>query len=418
MVNMNNFFNPRTVAIIGASDHVEKVGGILLKKALASKLEVIPINISHDSLFGKKCFKSVLDYSGNIDLAVIAIPAEFVVKALEECGKKDIKNVVLISAGFSEVNNKKGVEDIVKIADKYGIRFLGSNCFGTCNPSKNLDLTFANSMSREGDIAFISQSGALWSYIADLKDVGVSSFVSLGNMENMDFDDFIEYFGKDGMTKSIVLYVEKLKNGKRFLEVCKRAIKNGKRIYAIKGGSSDAGEKAAISHTASLASDYAIYKGAFRQAGVEMCENFLEMFERASGRKMNIKSKGVKIGRSAFIITNAGGAGVLLSDYLTRRNIKIVDKSLDIIGTALAEDYMRNFNEIKNKPFETLFVILTPQSMSEMEKTADKIVSMKKELVRMKKNVVAVFLGDKSMKEANKIFEKNDVEFVNGFGEI
>jgi acetyltransferase len=274
-------------------------------------------------------------------------------------------------------------------------------------------------MAEKGDIAFVSQSGAMWSYVADLKsNFGISAFVGLGNMDNMDFNDFIEYFGKDKKTKSIVLYVEKLKDGKRFLEVCKKAINNGKKIFAIKGGSSDAGEKAAISHTASLASDYAIYSGAFRQAGVVACENFLEMFEKASGRKRNIRGNKIKIGKSAFIITNAGGAGVLLSDYLVRRNVKIIDKSLDIIGTALADDYIRNFNEVKSKDFETLFVILTPQSMSEMEKTAEKVVEMKAELAKSKRSVVAVFLGGSSMKEANKIFKKNGVGFVNGFEEI
>jgi acyl-CoA synthetase (NDP forming) len=462
MVNIKNFFEPKSIAIIGASDHIEKVGGILLSKAVKSSAKIFPISLNHDELLGIKCYKSVLKVKEKINLAVIAIPASFVAKSMEECGKKGIKEVILISAGFSEVGNMKDEEEVLRVAKKYGIRFSGANCFGTCNPWVGLDLTFANSMAEKGDIAFVSQSGAMWSYVADLKGgFGISAFVGLGNMDNMDFNDFIEYFGKDKKTKSIVLYVEKLKDGKRFLEACKKAIKNGKRIYAIKGGSSDAGERAAISHTASLASDYAIYTGAFRQAGVEMCENFLEMFEasflkkkasletkehssisgdmqltKASGIKRNIRGNKIKVGKSAFIITNAGGAGVLLSDYLVRRNVKIVDKSLDIIGTALAEDYMRNFNEIKNKSFETLFVILTPQSMSEMEKTAGVVVKikeefsvehtrvsamegrMKKELAKSKRNVVAVFLGEKSMKEANKIFEKNGVEFVNGFEEI
>jgi len=416
-VNIKNFFEPKSIAIIGASDHIEKVGGILLSKAVKSSAKIFPINLSHEELLGLKTYKSVLEIKEQIDLAVIAIPAAFVAKSMEECGKKGIKEVILVSAGFSEVGNIKGEEEVLVVAKKYGIRFSGANCFGICNPWDNLDLTFANNMPGRGEIAFISQSGALWSYVAEL-DFGISSYVGLGNMENMDFNDFIEYFAEDKKTKSIVLYVEKLKDGKRFLEVCQKAVENGKKIYAIKGGSSDAGEKAAISHTASLASDYAIYKGAFKQAGVVTCENFLEMFEKASGKKSQYKSKGVKIGKSAFILTNAGGAGVLLSDLLTKRDVKIVDKSLDIIGTALAEDYMRNFNEIKSKDFETLFVILTPQSMSEMEKTAEKVVGMKNELEKVGRNVVAVFLGGKSIKEANNIFEKNRVEFVNGFGEI
>jgi acyl-CoA synthetase (NDP forming) len=421
MVNIKNFFEPKSIAIIGASDRLEKVGGILLSKAMKSSIKVFPINPGHSEILGLKCYDSVLDVDAKIDLVVIAIPANFVVKSLEECGKKGIKNVILVSAGFSEVGNLKGEKEIVNVANKYGIRFIGANCFGICNPFNNLDLTFSKNTPRKGDIVFISQSGALWSYVSDL-NIGFSGFVGLGNMENMDFNDFVEYFSKNKNTKKIVLYIEKLKDGKRFIEVCKRAIKSGKKIYAIKGGSSVVGEKAAISHTASLASDYEIYKGAFRQAGVVMCENFDELFIK------NNKKKDIQIGKRTFIITNAGGAGVLISDLLSRKGIGIVEKPLDILGTALADDYLKAFENIvkparglallSRKNFETLFVVLTPQSMSEIEKTAEIISKIKRELDKMNKKVVAVFLGGNLMKEANNIFEKNGVEFVNEIGEI
>ncbi len=423
--DLKSFFEPKRIAIIGASENIKKVGGILLKKVIDSRIDVVPINPGHDELLGKKCYESILDFDGKIDLVVIAIPADFVASALKECGKKKVKNVILISAGFSEVQNKKGVEEISKIANKYKIRFLGSNCFGVCNPSSRLDLTFSASTPGDGDVAFISQSGALWSYISDfLKGtIGFSKFVSLGNMENLEFGDFVEYFSEDKKTKSIVLYIEKLNDGKKFMKACEVAIAKGKKIYAVKGGSSVVGEKAAISHTASLASDYAVYAGALRQCGVILCESLFDALVLASGKKIvydkrmpvsdPIVRKNLDTIKRVFILTNAGGPGVLLSDYLYKKGVEVMEKPLDILGTALASDYKKHFDEIKGKDFDSLLVVLTPQSMSEVEETAQVVVDFKKELAKMNKRVVAVFLGGKSMTKANEIFERNGVDYSN-----
>lgn len=413
--DLSDFFNPRTIAVIGASDHLDKVGGILMKKVLASKLAVVPVNISHDSLFGKKCFKSVLDYPGNIDLAVIAIPASFVAQSLEECAKKRVRNVIIISSGFSE--GEEDPQKLIKIAKKYDLKFLGTNCFGICNPSRKLDLTFASTMPRSGKIAFISQSGALWSYISDYSDFGFSSFVSLGNMENLDFNDFVNYFSKDKNTSSILLYVEKFKDGQEFIKVCKRAIKYGKKIYAVKGGSSSIGEKAAVSHTASVASDYEIYKGVFKQAGVIQCNSFLEMFEKAGKKQISFDKKKINFNRS-FILTNAGGAGVLLSDYLTKKGATLIDKPLDILGTARSEDYARAFLEIKKKDFDTLFVVVTPQSMTDNVEIAKKIVDFDVELKIYGKKVIALFLGGKSVADAKRVLFKQGILCVDAIEEL
>jgi acyl-CoA synthetase (NDP forming) len=410
---LSNFFNPRTIAIIGASDREEKVGGILLKKALESKLEIIPISVSHDSLFGKRCFKSVLDYSGNIDLAVIAIPAEFVEKALEDCAKKKTKNVIIISSGFSEGNEDP--QKLIKISKKYDLKFLGTNCFGICNPSRKLDLTFASTMPQKGTIAFISQSGALWSYISDYGSFGFSGFVSLGNMENLDFNDFIKYFSKDKNTKSIVLYVEKFKDGQEFIKVCRQAIKNGKKIYAVKSGSSSVGEKAAVSHTASVASDYAIYSGVFKQAGVIQCDSFLEMFEKAGKKQIRFNKRKVEFNRS-FIVTNAGGAGVLLSDYLTKKGATLIDKPLDILGTARAEDYAKAFSEIKKTDFDTLYVVVTPQSMTDSLDIAREVVKFSKE--NKSKKVIGLFLGGNSVKDALALLKREGVVCASAIEEL
>lgn len=412
--NLNVFFAPKSIALIGASENESKVGGILLKKLTNSSIKIIPINPNHDEINGIKCYKNILDYAGRVDLGIIAIPSLFVPGALSECGRKGIKNVIIISAGFSEIGNSKGEAEIMGVAKKYGIRFIGPNCFGVCNPFKNLDTTFSISSSKKGDIAFISQSGALWSYASDFSNnipgLGFSGFVSLGNMADLEFSDFIDHFCKDKNTKSIILYVEKLKDGKKFMKVCKSCKKP---LYAIKAGFSEKGSQAAFSHTASLASDYEIYRGAFKQAGVILCDSLIDALEKASGKKL-IKERGdegVKIGRKVFILTNAGGAGALLSDYLSQKGFSVVQKPLDILGTASGSDYFNALEKIKDKTFyDSILVILTPQSMSELKKTAQVITSFKQQTG---KTIVPLFLGGKSMKEANEIFEKENLPYFN-----
>jgi acetyltransferase len=419
--NLGLFFNPRTIAIIGASDHADKVGGILMQKTLKSKCKIIPVNPSHHMLFGLKCYKSLLDYNEKekIDLAVIAIPAAFVLKSLEECGKKGIKNVIIVSAGFSEVGKVEDEKKILEVVKKYGIRVIGPNCFGIFNAGNNLDLTFAittpKKVNNNNRVVFISQSGALWSFISDYfnEKVNLNSFVGLGNMADLEFNDFIEHFACDKNTSSIILYIEKLKDGRRFIDVCRNAVEKGKKIYAVKAGSSEKGSEAAFSHTASLASDYLIYKGVFKQAKVVQCNTLEEAIALASSIKLekNKKPK-LKIKGKAFIITNAGGAGALVSDILSEKKISIVEKSLDIIGTALSSDYLSAFEKNKDKA-ENFFFILTAQSMSDIEKTAEVICKIQEQ--NKNKMIVALFLGGEVMKEASKIFEKNKVAWFKDF---
>lgn len=411
MADLKNFFNPKSIAVIGASDHEEKVGGILMNKLLKYRGKIIPINPSHKEIFGKKCYASVLNVFESIDLAIIAVPAQFVAQSLEECGKKDIKNVIIISAGFSETGNREGENDLLNIAGRYNIRILGPNCFGVCNPFAKFDSTFAMTTPKKGDIAFISQSGALWSYMADL-DIGFSGFVSLGNMADLEFPDFIEYFSKDKKTKSIVLYIEKLKNGGKFLEICR---KSKKKIYAVKAGSSKEGSKAAFSHTGSLATDYEIYKGALKQAGVVLCDTLEEAFEKASGKKLaeEKQSKKFKLGKKVFIITNAGGAGALASDYFSSAKYKLAEVSdlknpWDIIGTALSSDYKAALEKVDKEgaDIDSVIVISTIQSMTDTENIAGVVSEFKKS---SKKKVVALFLGEKSVRGALEMLKKEGI---------
>jgi len=393
---LKNFLEPKSIAIIGASDHPEKVGGILMKKVSNFKGQIIPINPKHQILFNKKCYSSIKEVKEKINLAIIAIPAKFVNNILIDCGKRKIQSVIIISAGFSEIGEKKLEKEIIETAKKYKINFIGPNCFGIANPYQNLDTTFSNSLPKKGNIAFISQSGALWSFASDY-DIGFSGFVSLGNMADLNFSDFIEYFNHDKKTKKIILYIEKLKDGKKFIEVCK---KSKKKIFVIKAGKTKESHEAAISHTGSLATDFKIYKGIFKQAKVKQVESLSKALGLKKENTFLLNKKKNKI----IIVTNAGGAGTLITDKYIERGFNLIKAPIDILGTANSEDYKKALEKIKKEKQDLTIVALTPQSMSEPEKTAEIVVNYAKS-----KPTIAYFLGNKSIAKAKKILEKNNI---------
>lgn len=390
---IKNFLNPKSIAVIGASEKPNKVGTVLMQKLETFKGTIIPINTSSSTIFSKTSYKKISDYKEKIDLAIIAIPAKAVPKILVQCGKKRIKNVIIISAGFSEIGNLRLQKSIDKIKEKYKMNILGPNCFGIVNPKLSLDTTFANTTPKRGNIAFISQSGALWSYIADL-NLGFSGFVSLGNMSDLGFNEFLEYYIKDKSTKKIILYIERLKEGNKFIELCKSTKKE---IIVIKAGKTKEGNKAAISHTASLATDYEIYFKAFLQAGVKQVNTLAE----ALNLEKQIPEKYLA-GKNILIITNAGGAGTILTDSLVEKGFR-VEGPKDILGTANANDYRNALNKIE-QDYHNIVLILTPQKMSEPTKTAQEIVRS-----HWKDKIIAVFLGKDSMKEAKRILETNKI---------
>ena len=420
---MKNFFEPETVAIIGASDNENKVGGILVKKVSASGRQVVLVNPKHDFIRGIKVYNKITDFKGNIDLAIIAVPAPIVFSVLEECAEKGIKDIIIISAGFSESENLEEEKKIAEFAEKKNIRILGPNCFGICNPYMKLDLTFSASMPEKGNIAFVSQSGALWSFISDfsIEKFGFSGFASLGNMADLEFSDFIDYFSKDRRTDAIIIYIEKLKDGKRFIEMCKKC---KKRIFAVKAGSSKEGSKAAISHTGSLATDFAVYKGALKQAGVFLCDSLEEAFSKATGKELIEKKSTQKLGKhgkKVFIITNAGGAGILAADYLFDSGFEVTQVSdfknpLDLIGTALSSDYASAFEKIVDKKFyDFIVVIVAPQSMTDSDKIAEEIAAFSK---KAGKKVIALFAGGKSVFKATEILRENKISCFNTLDEF
>lgn len=389
------FFNPRTIAVIGASHSKGKVGHDIFHSLLNEKKKVYPVNPNLTSVLGEPAYASVADIRAEIDLAVIAVPAKIVPQVIEECGKKSVKAVIIISSGFSESGNKALETEVVEIARKHNIRILGPNCLGVIVPRQKMNASFFNKMPEKGGIAFISQSGALGVAILDWaikQEIGLSAFVSMGNAGDVDFADMLTYFEKDPDTKAICIYMESLKDGRKFLEAA-----NGckKPIIVLKAGRTEAGQKAAATHTAALATEDRVYDGAFKQHRLIRVNTLYQLFEIAQYFVYGHAPKG----KRGLIITNAGGPGVLASDGFEREGIEIVkideareelDKVLpaqwsknnpiDIVGDAMPDRYKAVFDVIKSKKFfDFVLCILTPQAMTEPKDVAELFVKFYKE---------------------------------------
>ena len=409
---MERLFRPKAVAIIGASRHKNKVGRIIFDN-LKGKVKLYPVNPNARKIEGVKVYPSVLNVKGSIDVAIIAVPARLVPKVLIEVGEKKIPYAIIISAGFSEVGDKKLAKEVLSIAKKYDIRLVGPNSMGIIG--YGLNMTFTNFKVKKGSMAFISQSGALGAGILDKlthSKVGLSGFVSIGNQLDLDVTDFIEYFDKDENTRVIFLYVEGLKDGEKFFEVCKK-VKTP--IILLKGGKSKKGNKAAKSHTASMSSDFSIWKGVLNQLGISYVESVSDLIDSAI-----LIDKFGKVGKHGVVVTNAGGLGVLISDvigdYLVKLDNETVSKlnkvlpphwshgnPIDIVGDADSKRYESTLKVlIDSGKFDFIIVGFTPQAMSEPVKTA-KVIS------KFKFPIIPLFLGGVEVEKAKEILRENFV---------
>ncbi|MBN2488647.1 MAG: CoA-binding protein, partial [Methanosarcinaceae archaeon] len=281
---LEEMFNPDIVAIIGASRTKGKVGRAVVENLINDfKGQIIPINPKADEILGLPCYPSILDVPSDngIDLAVIVVPAQFIPDVMEDCGHASVRNVVVISAGFKEsgAEGAKLERMTVEVAKKYGIRMVGPNCLGIIDTNSNLNASFAASMAHKGNIALMSQSGAICTATldwADARSVGFSKFVSLGNKADLAENDFLQVFADDGSTAVIVAYLEGVKNGQEFIETA-RSVSRNKPIIMVKSGRTAVGSRAVSSHTGTLAGSDEAYNAAFRQSGVIRADSVEEM---------------------------------------------------------------------------------------------------------------------------------------------
>jgi len=329
MKNLNKFFNAKSIAVIGVSRESEKVGHVIFKNLIDSGYEgnLYPITPNAHEILGHRCYGNVTEVKGKIELAVIAISSKIILKVIDDCGKKKIKNLVIITAGFGEIGNTKLEEELKKKIEKYNMQIIGPNCLGVLETKNNIDCLFLPNYRmqrpKQGGISFVTQSGAVGSAILDhavKQGLRFAKFVSYGNALNIDESDLIEYLGQDKDTKVICVYVEGVKNGKKFLDVC-RKVSRKKPIIAIKGGVTEAGAKATLSHTGSLAGSAAVFYGVCEQANVISAKSLEEMFDFARMFDRYIIPKGNRI----QVVTNGGGYGVLAVDAIHNHGLKLAD---------------------------------------------------------------------------------------------
>ncbi|ADG13597.1 CoA-binding domain protein [Methanocaldococcus infernus ME] len=412
-------FNPKAIAIIGATPKEGKAGYSILKNLLKFKGKLYPINPKYSEIFGIKCYKSILDVDDKIDLAIIVVPNVVVPQVLEECGKKGVKYVVIISAGFSEVGNVELENKVRGILKKYNIRAIGPNCFGLINAHINLNATFSKVFPEKGNISLISQSGAVIDAILDilpLLNIGVSKVVSLGNKIDIQESDILEILKDDEETRVIGIYLESLKD-KNFLKVAKEVAKK-KPIIVLKAGKSEAGKRAAKSHTGALAGENELYEAIFKQCGFIITETFEEFVDALHVFSTQPEMRGNKVG----IITNAGGFGVLAADASESYNLELpefsvkeelkevlknanISNPLDIIGDATPERYEKVVKIVmKDKNMDGYLIILTPQEMTKPLEVAEKLVRVEKV-----KPLVTSFIGGVSVKGAKSFLRKHGI---------
>ncbi len=435
---LNQFFYPKSIVIIGASKKKKKVSYDILKNVIQYgwKGEIYLVNPETEKIFGRKCFRSVLDIPKKIDLGIIIVPAKVVPQVLEECGKKKISSIIIISAGFREtgLRGRRLEREIKKIIKEHKIKILGPNCLGIINTQNSLNLSFAQTMPKRGNIGLIFQSGALVSAFleqATENNLGFSKIITLGNKVDLTENEALEYLSTDPLTSIILIFLEDFINGKKFIEIMlnkNRLFCQKKPVILFKAGRTKAGKRAAISHTGALAGSDEAVSAALKKVGIiqaETLEDFLGLAKALSWQSLPKNNK-------IAIITNAGGPGTITADAIERKGalelanleLKTINSlkkflppavslrnPIDLLGDALKDRYEIALEAVlKDRNVNGIIVILTPQTMTEKEETAEMIGKLfRRYWKQIKKPVLASFMGGERMKKAIEILAKNKI---------
>ena len=409
---LESLLYPKTVGVIGASRTPGKVGHEILANLIRSgfKGELVPVNPSAEDVLGLKCFKSLKHYGRSVDLCIIAVPGKVVREAIESSINAQTKAVVVITAGFKEVGAEGAAleKEIAQLCASSGVRMLGPNCLGLINTEHHMNASFAKQMPHAGGISVVSQSGALCTAILDwavAQKVGLAKLISIGNKADLDETDFLSVLAADDQTKVIACYLESITQGDEFLKTAEVAA-NIKPVVVMKVGTSQAGVKAASSHTGSLVGADIAYGAAFKRSGVIRAYNFEALFDSAMAFAMQPIPKGDRIA----IITNAGGPGIIAADAAENSGLEVnpltpaiaqalkaklpaaasVGNPIDVLGDAPAERYGEAVQAAEDdEGIDAIVVILTPQAMTDPMATARAIAGA----ARGNKPVVTSFMG-------------------------
>lgn len=425
---LDAIFAPRTIALIGASEREGSVGRTVLWNLITHPFggTVFPINPNRHSVLGIRTYATIADVPEPVDLAIIATPALTVPDIIHQCVNAQVKGAIVLSAGFKEAGGTGSeLEHQIQTELKRGkLRLIGPNCLGVMNPHLGLNATFAKSMALPGTVGFVSQSGALCSAILDWSfhtNVGFSSFISIGSMLNVNWSDLIYYLGDDPQTRSIVLYMESVGDARSFLSAA-REVALTKPIIVMKSGKTEAGAKAATSHTGALMGSDAVFDAALRRCGVLRVNQISELFEMADVLSKQSRPKGSRLA----IVTNAGGPGVLATDALiagggqlatlASQTVEALNQVLpaawssgnpiDILGDADPDRYAETLEIIANDPnSDGILVILTPQAMTNPTQTAKQLRSF----AQSTKPILASWMGDIEVEEGAEILNHSTI---------
>jgi len=425
-------FWPDSVAVIGASNQEGKVGNAIMK-SLKRRYEgkIYPVNIKEEEVLGIQAHESVSDIGSEIDLAIICLPAKIIPDIVKQCGRSGIKNIILVSAGFSEAGREDLEDEVKKIVEEHNMNLLGPNCLGIYNPWNELDTIFnppeRQSRPDPGSVAFLSQSGAFGAAVLDWfseSNIGLSKFVSYGNRADIDEADLVDYISEDEKTDHLIFYIEGLKKGRKFFEAAR---KSEKPILAIKSGWTEKGSSAATSHTASLAGKDGVYDGAFKQSDIIRLRTIREMFNGAKALSFQPLPKGKNVG----IVTNGGGAGVMSTDSLVEKGLSLAEFSeetkdkfeeaveegeipdhatlknpVDIVGDAPSERYKKAMEiTLEEKNVDVLLVICLFQSPALDEDIVEKL----DELQEKGKPIITIASGGEFTHKMTEKIEKRDI---------
>ncbi|MDI6890910.1 MAG: acetate--CoA ligase [Thermodesulfovibrionales bacterium] len=426
---LNNFFNPKSIAVIGASRTPGKIGYDILKNIIqyGYKGAVYPVNPEAQEILGLKVYPSTLDVPGEIGLAVVAVPPQKVSEVIGQCGDRGIDAAVIITAGFRESGSEgtKLENELVKRAKESGVRIIGPNCLGVIDTHSRVNASFAAGMPNKGSIGFFSQSGALCIAVLDralAEDIGFSKFISMGNKADISDTDIMLALAEDDNTKVILGYIEGVNDGRRFMEVASQISKK-KPLIILKSGITSSGAKAASSHTGALAGREAAFDAAFKQSGVIRAHSVGELFNYA----LAFANQPLPEGPNVAIITNSGGPGIIAADACERSDLQLVPlhketvdelrtflppvasfyNPVDILGDATAERYEKAlYTVVQDEKVNGVIVLLTPTAVVNVEGTAKAIANIANLIDRP---ILTSFMGRKSVESSSKILMKYNV---------
>ena len=431
--DIQTIMNPKSIAVVGATNRKGSVGLAVFRNILDAGFQGVlyPVNPKAKSVQSVKAYPSLADISDEVDLAIIIVPSEMVSSIIEEAGRKGIKGAVVITAGFKEVGGR-GVElenNLKEVVKEYGIRLVGPNCLGVINNNENVSMnaSFATKMPKAGNLAFISQSGALCTAVLDYADgrnIGFSKFISFGNKADVNEIDLLHYLKEDPDTDVILMYLEDISNGREFLETAREITWEARKpMLAIKSGRSVEGARAAASHTGSLAGSDKAYDAIFHQSGIQRVEGVDELFNYALAFAKQPVPKGNRIA----IITNAGGPGIMATDAAIRHDLEIapltektkeklretlpptasIQNPVDIIGDATHERYESAIrNVLVDENVDGAIVILSPQAMTAPLETAEIVPRV---VEGIDKPVLCSFMGIVDVSEGVQYLENHGI---------